>query len=88
MNAGDRLRAEGREQGLRQGLERGLEQGLAGLRGGVATAFTARGLTLSELGRARLAGCTDIAKLTTWLARAVSAASEAEVFADTDAGAT
>jgi hypothetical protein len=70
MNAGDRLIAQGREQGL------------VGLRGGITTAVTARGLRLSDLGQARIASCNDIATLTTWLARAVTASSEADIFAD------
>jgi predicted transposase YdaD len=86
MNAGDRLIARGREQGRVEGRVEGREEGLAGLRRGVRTALTARGIPLSEPGQARLAGCTDMATLTTWLARAVTAASEAEVFADGDAG--
>jgi hypothetical protein len=36
---------------------------------------------LSELGRARVASCSDVATLTAWLERAATAKSEAEVFA-------
>jgi hypothetical protein len=78
VNAGDRLIAKGREQGL--------EKGLAGLRGGIETAVTARGLTLSDVARARLAACRDVVVLTTWLGRAVNARSEADVFAADDTG--
>src|SRR5207244_7230244 len=50
MNAADQLRAEGREEGRAEGL-----------RAGVATALSARGVSLSEVGRARLASCADVA---------------------------
>ena len=45
--------------------------------------LAARSLKLSELGRARVASCADVALLTVWLERAATAASEAEVFAGT-----
>jgi hypothetical protein len=38
-------------------------------------------LSLSDSGRARIAACTDMGVLTTWLTRALTASSEAEVFA-------
>ena len=85
MNAGEQLieqgREQGREQGLEQGREQGLEQGRAGLRASLVAAFSARGLSLSDSGRARIAACTDMGVLTTWLTRALTASSEAEVFA-------
>ena len=40
---------------------------------------------LSDVGRARLASCSEIATLTRWLERAAIAASEAEVFASESA---
>jgi hypothetical protein len=43
--------------------------------------MSARSLPLSEAGRARLEACSDADVLTRWHARAVTAASEAEVFA-------
>ena len=74
MNAGEQLRAEGREQA---------EQGRAeGLRAAVTAVMSARQLPLSEAGRARLASCTDVATLTRWHARALTATTEGEVFAD------
>ena len=69
MNAADQLREEGREEGR------------AAMRSAIAQVFGARGVPLSELGRARLASCADTALLTLWLARAATAASEGEVFA-------
>ena len=70
MNAGEQLRAEGRAEGLEA------------LRAAVTTVMSAHQLTLSEAGRARLASCTDVATLTRWHARAVTATTEAEIFAD------
>ncbi len=74
MNAGEQLRAEGREQGREQGRAEGL-------RAAVTAVMSARQLPLSEAGRARLASCTDVATLTRWHARAVTASTEAEIFA-------
>lgn len=62
-------------------IEQGRTEGLAGLRAGISAALAARAVPLSELGRARLASCADIAMLTRWLTRAVTAGSEAEIFA-------
>jgi len=75
MNAGEQLRAEGREQGREQGRAEGL-------RAAVTAVMSARQLPLSEAGRARLASCTDVATLTRWHARALTATTEGEVFAD------
>jgi predicted transposase/invertase (TIGR01784 family) len=66
MNAGEQLIAEGRVEGLRTAIE---------------TALSARGLSLSEAGRAKLASCADAGVLTRWLARAVTVGSEVDVFA-------
>ena len=74
MNAGERLIAEGE----RRGEERGEQKAL---RAAIARVLSARALSLSEVGRARLASCADVATLTRWHDRAVTAASEAEVFA-------
>jgi hypothetical protein len=43
--------------------------------------MAARGLPLSEPGRARIAACADVDVLTRLHARAVTAATEADVFA-------
>ena len=55
-----------------------------GLREAVTHVLAARKLALSELGRTRLASCTDVVVLTAWLERAATAASEAEVFAGSE----
>jgi hypothetical protein len=65
MNAGEQLIAEGHVKGLRDALKHVL---------------AARQVTLSELGRARLASCAKESLLTVWLERALTASSEAEVF--------
>ena len=90
MNAAEQLieqgRAEGHERGREQGREEGREEGRAeGLRVAIAAALSVRALRLSDLGRARLAACADVATLTEWLARAITASSEADVFARADA---
>jgi predicted transposase YdaD len=86
MNAADQLREEGRVEGLEKGRVEGhvegLERGRAdGPRVAIAKVLEARSLHVSEVGRARVASCTDLATLTTWLERAATAASEAEIFA-------
>ena len=78
VNAAEQLIEQGRTEGRAEGR-------VEGLRAGVAAALVARAVPLSELGRARLASCTDIAMLTRWLTRAVTAASEAAVFGGSDA---
>jgi predicted transposase/invertase (TIGR01784 family) len=85
VNAGERLIEQGRAEGLAKGQAEGLAKGQAegeakGLRAAVAATLSARGLALSEPGRARLAACSDVTVLTTWVATAVTAATEADVF--------
>ena len=77
VNAGDRLI----EQGRAEGLAKGVAKGNAGLRAAIEAALVARGLGLSELGRARLAACADVTVLTGWVTRTVTAATDADVFA-------
>ena len=69
VNAGERLIEQGRAEGRAEGL-----------RAAVAATLSARGLALSERGRARLAACSDVTVLTVWVASAVTAATEADVF--------
>ena len=61
-------RAEGREAGEAAGRAHALLAVLA-----------ARGLEVPEEVRARIVGCPDLARLDSWLARAVTARSAAEV---------
>jgi hypothetical protein len=70
MNAGDQLIEQGRAKGETDTL-----------RAAVAVTLTARGLGPSDLGKARLAACSDVTLLTAWLACAATAATEADVFA-------
>jgi hypothetical protein len=55
------------------------------VRAAIANVLEARALSLSEVGRTRLASCTDVAMLARWLTRAATASSEAEVFASESA---
>ena len=62
-----------------------IEQGrVEGLRTGILAALSARTVALSEVGRARIASCVDVATLTRWLTRAVTASSEVAVCANSD----
>jgi predicted transposase YdaD len=71
------------EQLIQRGVQQGLQQGrLETLRSNVAAVLTARGLTCSDGTRSKLEACTDASRLTRWLTRAVTALSEAEIFAD------
>jgi hypothetical protein len=70
VNAAEQLMEQGEQRGLRRAI---------------AAALSARSVALSEVGRARLASCSDVAVLTRWVTRAVTAASEAEVFGGSDA---
>lgn len=69
MNAAEQLIEQGRAEGH-----------ATGLRAAITTALSARAVPMSELARARIAACTDIPLLTRWLARAVTASVEADVF--------
>jgi len=73
MNAGERLIEQGRAKGHAEGE-------MNTLRAAVAVTLTARGLGPSDLGKARLAACSDVTLLTAWLACAATAANEADVF--------
>ena len=70
MNAADQLRQEGRAEGRAEGL-----------RVAIVSVLGVRSVALSEVGRARVASCADVATLTRWLERAKTATDEAEVFA-------
>ena len=80
------LMASGTYQYQSDFAKRYVAQGrVEGLRAAIATALSARSLALSEVGRARLAACGDEATLTRWLARAVTASSEGDVFGGSEA---
>ncbi|HEY2516684.1 MAG TPA: Rpn family recombination-promoting nuclease/putative transposase [Polyangiaceae bacterium] len=66
VNAGDQLRSEGEAKSLREAIVEFLGE---------------RNVSLSEVGRARLASCADLTILKVWLKRSVTAAAEADVFA-------
>ena len=78
MTYSEQLIEQGREQGREQGLEQGQRETLRAV---VFDALAARGVALSGEAREQVAACTDIGLLRLWLTRAVTASSEAEVFA-------
>ena len=65
-NAGEQLRAQGFAQGFAEGR--------------ISALLAARGVLLSEGGRARIAARVDEGTLTCWIDRAATATSEDEVF--------
>lgn len=69
MNAAEQLIEQGRAQGHADGLEQGE---VKGLRVAITHVLAAPSLALSELGRARLTSCADVAMLTAWLERAAT----------------
>jgi hypothetical protein len=73
VNLFERERAAGEAEGLAKGQAEGL-------RVAVAATMAARGMALTERGRAQLAACADVKLLTRWVTSAATAASEAEVF--------
>jgi hypothetical protein len=79
MNAAEELIARGRAEGEAKGKAEGKAEAL---RAAIVALFSARGLPLSEHGRAQIVSCADVATLVKWHARAATAASEAEVFVD------
>ncbi len=63
-------------------IEQTRAEGLAeGLGAAIGATMVARGMALTERGRARLAACSDVKLLTAWVTNAVTAATEADVFA-------
>lgn len=65
------LRDEGRAEGKAEGEAKALLLVLAG-----------RGIDVSDETRERITNCTDHATLSTWLTRAATATSAAEIFED------
>lgn len=64
---------EGREEGLEKGLLREARRALDLVLG-------ARGISLSDVGRARVEACEDVATIERWLARAVTVSGEDDLF--------
>src|SRR5690606_33628689 len=65
----------GLEEGLEQGREQGLEQGLANLRTALLDVLEARGLSVDEPARERIAACSDFAELRDLIVRAATISS-------------
>jgi hypothetical protein len=78
MNGAEQLMEIGRAEGFAKGQAEGL-------RTAIVAALSARGMVLSELARARLAGCSEMSTLTQWLTRALTAAAESDIFHTDDA---
>jgi hypothetical protein len=76
-------RAQGRAQGREQGLEQGLEQGhVQTKREDLLKVLDLRDLRPTNEQRARVDSSTDLAQLSLWFERSLTAATAAEVFAD------
>lgn len=77
---GDAKRAEGEAAGFAKGEAAGFTKGeAAGKAAAVLAVLAARGISVDSETRARIAECTDVATLDSWLARAATAASPEEV---------
>jgi hypothetical protein len=78
-------RAEGRAEGEAAGRAEGEAAGkAAGRAHALLTVLAARGLDIPEHVRARITACTELAQLDAWLARAVTAATAADVVSETE----
>ncbi|MFG2940929.1 hypothetical protein [Streptomyces sp. NPDC048282] len=67
------LRAEGHSEGLSEGLSHGLAEALL-------VVLSGRGIDISDEARDRITSCDDHDTLTTWLTRAATATTTAELF--------
>lgn len=77
--------AEGEKLGLEKGEKLGIEKGeklgrVKGLREALTQVLAARGFTLTESARARIAACEDEAALARWMTRAATAPALSDVF--------
>jgi hypothetical protein len=75
----------GKEEGKKEGREEGREEGkiegeAKGQVHGVLTVLQARCLDVTDAERERIAGCTDLRQLTTWLRRAVTVEETSDLF--------
>jgi hypothetical protein len=77
---------DGFEKGLEKGLERGLEEGFAkglgALRATLTAVLDARGLSLDDVQRARIAAEHDFERLSSWIRRAAIAKDTGSVLSD------
>ena len=76
--------AEGEAVGFTKGHESGKAEGKAegraeGNAEAIVAILVARGVALDDAGRARITGCSDVARLDRWLVRAISASSVEDV---------
>lgn len=79
----EEIRDEGRAQGRAQGQAEGIAQGKAeGQAAAILLVLEQRGLDVTDEVRERITGCDDTETLRTWLTRALTATSAADIFAD------
>lgn len=78
----DAVRSEGRSEGREEGRSEGREEGREeGARSVLRAAINARAWTLSPAQSSRLDACHDLAQLTAWTVRVITAATVDDVFA-------
>ena len=75
-------KAEGKAEGRAEGRAEGVVQGMAvGEATALLTVLAARGIEVPDDVRERITGCIDVAQLTLWVERAVTAKTVADLFA-------
>jgi len=68
-----RGKAEGKKEGRAEGTAKGRVDS-------ILTVLEARNLDVTDTDRERIAGCTDLRQLTTWLGRAVTVEKTSDLF--------
>ncbi|HEU4537582.1 MAG TPA: Uma2 family endonuclease [Polyangiaceae bacterium] len=82
-------RAEGKAEGMAEGEVKGIAKGEAkGKAEAVLEVLEARGLSVTAAQRAKVLGCTDLARLAGWLRQAATAEATAALFAPPKRGPT
>jgi hypothetical protein len=73
--------AEGKAEGIAEGKAEGIAEGKAeGEAEAILLVLEARGLEITAQDRARIADCTDLAQLKTWVTRAATVPSTSDLF--------
>ncbi|UIX32764.1 hypothetical protein [Streptomyces sp. GQFP] len=73
----DEGRAQGRDEGRSEGRDEGIAQGQASA---ILLVLEQRGIRVPDEARERITSCGDLGLLRTWLTRALTVASAAELF--------
>ncbi|ELP68944.1 hypothetical protein STRTUCAR8_05810 [Streptomyces turgidiscabies Car8] len=77
----EEIRDEGRSEGRDQGREEGREEGIAqGQAAAILLVLEQRGIRVPDEARERITSCGDLGLLRTWLTRALTVGSAAEIF--------